>query len=1031
MSCPRPASPAPFRMKTLTTALFMAGVFAATTVTVTPTLHAQTPAASPATPATSAPPLTAARYALNIIEQPLAETLRAVGRATSTNILFDPKTINGKTAKAIKGTYTAEEALTTLIEKEPLEVRKSSEGTLVVKVKNGDIKVEEASSKGNPTNPIQLAQASSATGSNAGASDAAPVSRSITGEENKKSEPTKIEKIEVTGSRVKRVEAEGALPVNVYTRQDIERSGQPNLSGFLNGLNEVSLASTSEAGFGGRASAGASAVQLRGLPVGTTLVLLNGRRLQDSGLSGISAFFNLDVIPFSAIERVEILPTGSSAVYGGDALAGVVNIILKKSAEGWAVDARYGGAKGTEDGSLSLVTGSTFERGSFLLVGVLNKKTPLTGNERDFFKDADYRRFGGPDIRSRGCTPGTVSSTTTANLPGLNSTLAGIPVVSSGQPLTISSFVQSAGVPNLCSSFAQGYGLGLIWDTEVASIHATADYRLGGTWSAIAELTYSRTKQLGLAQGLFLGSVTVPASNPYNPFGVPVRVTSRLSTENGANGTQRETNFSRALIGVRGELTLGWDAELTASTAFDKSTGNDFNSVVNLTARAAALTAASASAALNPFATSRAASDEVLRSIWSDGSVDRNNGSRDLLSGLLRGAAFELPAGPIDVVAGVELGRDKWASGNLFDARRNTKAQFVEARVPLMLSQSQVTKTRELAALTLAGRRDDYSGIGSANTYQLGLEVRPTSGLLLRAARATSFKPPSLYQQNPLASTADAGLFGLTDPLRGNALITAGEVIIGAPNPLLGSERGKADTLGVVWESDYAPGLRLGLTNWRMVLTDNIVQPGSLQFFLTYESLFPGYVERAPSVGGVPGVVTRIRYSFINLGKVEVSGNDLDLAYTLSTAFGKWNFSGSATRTGKYDVVVNPNSPTENRLGNRNTEAWAPKWKRRLSVGFDQSTWSMGLTSRYLGSYKDLGTNPRDLGDFWIYDIFASADLKKLAAIGGMFKKAIFTAGIVNVANKLPEYVNSSPFFDTTQGDWRGRYFNVRLSLAW
>jgi iron complex outermembrane recepter protein len=197
-------------------------------------------------------------------------------------------------------------------------------------------------------------------------------------------------------------------------------------------------------------------VQLRGLPVGTTLVLINGRRVPTSGLSADGDIFNLDLIPLAAIERIEILPVGSSAVYGGDALAGVVNIILKKSFDGWAVDARFGSAKGTNDSGLSLVTGGHFARGAVLLVGAYSKQSPLSAVDRDFFKDADYRRFGGPDARSRRCTPGTVSTTDGSNLPGLTSSFAGIPSVPSGQALTISDFARTAGVANLCGEFASG-----------------------------------------------------------------------------------------------------------------------------------------------------------------------------------------------------------------------------------------------------------------------------------------------------------------------------------------------------------------------------------------------------------------------------------------------------------------------------------------------------------------------------------------------------------------------------------------------
>jgi iron complex outermembrane recepter protein len=983
----------------------------------------------------TAEPAPAARYHVDQPSQPLSESLRAIAKLTSSSVLFDPGVVNGRMSHPVSGQLSGAEAISRALEGTGLASEVQKDGAIVVKPRGAPVAVPATPSVGvssasEPRAVILLAQAA---GGSSG--DGNPPPSAVLVAANEQREQIAAEqRVEVTGTRIKRVETDGAIPVNVYTKEDIDKSGQPTLTGFLNGLNVVSLSSTSEGGLAGAAGGGVTTVQLRGLPIGHTLVLVNGRRLQDSGASGFSSFFNLSLIPLAAVERVEVLPTGSSAVYGGDALAGVVNIILKKSLDGFALDSRYGVAKGIEDGGLSLATGGMFERGSFLIVGALTKRTTLSVNEREFFRDGDYRRFGGPDLRGRGCTPGTVRSTTGANLPGLSAPLAGVPSVAPGHALTVSDFAATAGQPNLCYGIAQGYGVGLVWGSETATVHATTDYRISDTWSALSELTYSKARQLGQETGPFLGSALVAASNPFNPFGADVLVTARLSPENGTTGTKRDTDFTRALLGVRGEIAKGWEFEASVVSAVDKSQSLALNSIVNSAARTAALAATTPSGALNPFATGRAASDEVLRGIWSD-DISNSRGSRDLLNAFVRGSAFDLPAGPVDLIAGIELGRDKWFSGGptgSFDYSRRTTAQFAEARIPLLRSpQSNQTRARELAALTLAGRRDDYSDVGTANTYQVGLEVRPASTILLRAATATSFKPPSLYQQTPRQSVSRAlDSFGLTDPLLVNAAITSGEVIIGAPR-VLKPETGEAQTLGVLYEPDAVPGLRVGLNAWRIALKDQIISPASAQFFLDNEQLFPGSVERAPSVGGVPGLVTRVNYSLVNIGKVDVAGTDLELAYLLPTSVGKWNLSAGATRTSKYDVVLVPNSPTDDRLGRRNTEAWAPKWKGRLFAGLDRGSWTLGITGRYLGNYKDAGTSTRELGDIWHFDLVTTADLKKLAGIGTSFRSATLTAGIVNVGNKLPEFVGSFPFYDFTQGDWQGRYVNVRLSVAW
>ena len=291
-------------------------------------------------------------------------------------------------------------------------------------------------------------------------------------------------------------------------------------------------------------------MQLRGLPLGSTLTLINGRRVQAVGSSS-GNYFNLNLIPLSAVERVEVLPVGSSAVYGGDALAGVVNVILRKSVDGLALDARLGAAKGLGDGSVSLAGGGGNERGSFLLLGSYSKRSPLTMAERAFFRDADYRRFGGSDQRLRTCAPGTVSSTDGANLPGLDASFAGMPAVTAGALLSIEDFAPRAGAANLCSGQAVGKGYTLVHGLETLGLHASGERYLSGAWSIFGELTRTEDHLWSDEAALLLNNVLVLASNPHNPFGVDVRVTGALGSENGVQTIDRRTRFTRALVGAR------------------------------------------------------------------------------------------------------------------------------------------------------------------------------------------------------------------------------------------------------------------------------------------------------------------------------------------------------------------------------------------------------------------------------------------------------------------------------------------------
>lgn len=981
--------------------------------------------------ASAAEPPPPATHAIEQPAQPVAETLRSIARQTGVSVLFDPGVVSGRTSRAVSGRMSAAEAISRAL---------GGSGLTADVMRDGAIVVKPAAPAGGGAPAAGGARSTSSGAAVAGLVDPAPVrlaqgpdsqapDRPVSMPAAEGSHQAESQKIEITGSRLKRIAAEGPAPVNTYSRDEIEKSGQPTLERFLSSLTEVSVAA-GEGSFG--ATGGQGTVQLRGLPLGSTLTLINGRRVQAVGMSS-GNYFNLNLIPLSAVERIEVLPVGSSAVYGGDALAGVVNVILKKSIEGMALDARLGSAKDIGDGSVSLAGGGSSESGSFLLLGSYAKRSPLTMAERAFFRDADYRRHGGSDQRTRTCAPGTASSTTGANLPGLGSSFAGIPSVPAGQMLTTADFVPTAGMANLCSGQATGNGYTLIHGSETLGLHASGEHHLAGASSVFGELTRIEDRLWSDEAALTLNNVLVPASNLYNPFGVDVRVTGVLGSENGVQTVERRTSFTRALVGVRGDLGGGWDFDATVSSSRDSGKSRTSGVNANSAARTAALAGSSADSTLNPFTAGRAASDQVLRAIWPE-SLRINHGKRDQLGGFVRGPLLSLPAGPLEAIAGVETGRDSYETtipGTLaIAADRTQRAAYAELRAPLLRSFPSTGPAWDLAALTMAARRDRYSDFGSAGTYQAGLEVRPARTLLLRASAATSFKPPTLLQTNVPDQSFPTEAFGLVDPARGNEPVVGGEVVR-STNPTLGPERGKAYALGAVWEPEGTLGTRLGMTAWKVRIED-LIGLAFPQVLVNNEGLFPGVVTRGPSTGSGPGPITRVLWGEVNYGAVDTSGVDLEASHAWRALGGRWTVAAGATRTREYRVVLSPSAPAEDRLGRRFYDFWSPAWKGRLSAGFNQGGWSVGVTSRYVGAYKDTGTSNRGLGNAWTHDLSASLDLIKFGLVSStMVKGATISVGIVNVTDRQPEFVGTSPFYDPTQADWRGRYASARLSVTW
>jgi iron complex outermembrane receptor protein len=976
----------------------------------------------------TAPP---AQYTIEQPSQTVAESLQSIAHETGTSVLFDATAVRGRVAHPVSGHLSAFEAITAALQGTGLVAEQMPDGAVVVRPAAASAGAPVLRASGVPaTGPSAEAAPGALAISDAGVPGAAPGGVNTAAPAGGQAlDDASVVRVEITGTRLKRVEVDGPTPVNVYTAKDIEQSGQPNLERFLSSLNEVS-ASAGEGVAG--ATGGQGTVQLRGLPLGTTLVLINGRRVEAVGSSSAN-YFNLNLIPMAAIDRVEIVPVGSSAVYGGDALAGVVNVILKKSIDGVSFAANLGSGRGFGGGGMSLTTGGHSTDGSYLLMGSYNRATPLTMAERSFFQNADYRRFGGKDTRVRNCTPGTVSSVSGADLPGLDSSFAAIPRLGAGQIPQGSDFAGTAGSANLCNLYVNGDGQPLSYNEDTLALHATGEHKIVGSWSAFGEFTFSRERTQARTIGLMLSNVTVPAGNLYNPFGEDVKVTTVLGPENGLQGTARETRFTRALMGLRGTLAGDWDAELTVSTTRDNGPLHTFAANVNSSALNAALAATSPTSAINPFTADRAASEDVLRGIWAD-SIRQNHGRKDVIGALARGSLLQLPAGTLDAVFGAESSSDHYDLSipashlDLHDSRRNSAA-YGELRAPL-LSAGAADHDWSLATLTLAARRDRYSDFGSANTYQTGLELRPLRSLLIRASSATSFKPPTLLETHVVDSSYPAQLFSLVDPARGGEAITSGTVVR-TMNAGLQPEQGRATSFGAMWEPDASLGTRVGATYWQ-VHVNGLISLVAPQTALDYEGQFPGFVTRGPSVDGQPGPVTSIKYAEANLGSVDVAGADMEAAYSLRGLLGRWTAAVGATRTNEYQVVLAPGAPKQNRLGRRFDDFWAPRWKDRASLDLDAGSWTVGLTGRYLGEYKDEGTSERRLGAYWLYDLAGSLDLKKcLPDLAAFVKAASLSLSVANLGNRQPQFVETYPYYDLTQADWRGRYVSTRVSVDW
>ncbi len=943
----------------------------------------------------------------------LIEGLESLARQCGVDVIYPSGELKGLTTRGVSGTLEPKEAFRKLIEGTPLILKEQGSAVL--------ISLPSASTRALSGNPSDTAgsdaQSQEGKKSSSGGFRVAQVDQGKTSspptvekEEASKKQPVDLEEVIVTGSRIPLTAKEGAQDVKIYARERIEQSGRATVAGFLNNLPDVSVSSNEH---GAQLGSFGTTVQLHGLPVGTTLVMLNGRRLEASGASGIVQlnFFDLENIPLAAVQRIEVVSVGSSAVYGSDAIAGVVNIIVNKDFDGLEFNTKYARADETGETNASFAWGKRWDGGHFSVIGSYQTRSVLLGFDRAITANEDYRKFGGIDGRSFYCSPGNVYSMNGANLPGTNAPYAAVPPGFTGAP-TRQEFAATAGTLNACSPLAY---FDILPATRRFGTLASANYSLTPAVELFSEILYSKVRQLGSYFPPYLfgqpgyQSFTVSASNPYNPFGVNVGISNLLT--NLPSDQPLDTVFVRSLLGANGKFLKSWKWELAAWDSEDRSTHRFPD--INNSLMQNALNSTDPATALNPFVDGPLGSTALLQPLFVD-HLQRFRGQVSAVNGFVRGPVFELPSGPVELAFGGEYDRGKLFfdqynnDPNLYkenkgDFYRNSRAVFSEARIPLLANRTDPSAGDRLA-LSLAARYDNYSDFGHKTTPQLGAEWRPTSELLLRSTYGQAFKAPDLlYLHNPQFRSPTL----VIDPLNNNQQETVTRIFGG--NPDLQPETGQSRTFGLVYASQSVRGLQLSVTHWSIDDNNNIqfIDP---QVFVDNPDLFPGRVVRAPGQNGQPGVITSVDARYVNFGRIKVTGFDYGINYKIDTGFGQWLPSLAVAQTDHYTAALTPRAPPTDRLSKANIDGnFAPRWKGTAALGWKLGPFAANFDGRYLGRYLDYQDLPNNnhLGNYWLYDFSFRYSLgQALKSENRWLKDAYVGLGGTNISNRLPQYSN-------------------------
>ncbi|ABS07769.1 TonB-dependent receptor plug domain-containing protein [Shewanella baltica] len=813
----------------------------------------------------------------------------------------------------------------------------------------------------------------------------------------------KVERIEVTGSRIKRTDMEAASPVLVMNREELEATGMISIGDILQTIPAAGSALNTSFNNGGD---GSTNMDLRNLGAQRLLVLVNGKRW----ISSLGSTVDLNTIPTSAIERIEVLKDGASAVYGSDAIAGVINIITRKNFEGVEVSV-YGGQNAKyDDGrqyTADITFGSVSEKGGLLFNMSHVTQQPIWAGDRDisatgYSSTADNTRIRVKGSQMNQANQDALAAVGSPNSSGIYDFMAkegtGVNVgVDQLRPRTGSDVYNYApdnylSTPqNRNSFYVQGF-----YDIS-DNLRVVSDFMMTNRKSSQELAPMPLT--LGASFGAAASRVDIGANNIYNPFGETLYGDSARAAANGQAGyvpyalqrrmieagsrqyNQNDTTY-RAMIGLEGNINDNWT--WSANYIYGQNNQDVLTTgLLNLTRINQALSdncdASNGCVALNLFGGPGTVTQDMVDYITFD-SVSRSGLTMKDYAFNISGDLFDLPAGSVGMAVGLERREESGfdvpdpltvtgeSSGNQRDATAGgfrLDEAYVELSVPVL----------ESLLITPAIRVSDHDAYGNNTTGKVGVEYRPMDDMLLRGTWAQGYRAPSisdLYAGNadsyptwtdpcntPSSGTIDLvqnpGCAGVPDGYKqANTQIRISQV----SSPDLKPETSESYTYGAVYNPSWLEGAELTLDYYNIKVKDAIGRYGHTTIARECaKGTNPdscNYIDR-DSLGNI----TDLRNFLQNAGEYNVEGVDFFTAYRFpETSFGSFKASLDVAY-----VISNEFNGTD-RVGVQTGDGGFPEFKGNLMVDWSMGDWDAHWKVRYVGPLNNdyyTGLTPDDI----------------------------------------------------------------------
>ena len=897
-------------------------------------------------------------------------------------------------------------------------------------------------------------------------------------------------RVQVTGSNIMRTDVETVAPVTIITRDEITRTGMPTVAEVLRNL-PANSGSYSES-FTNSFAPGASAISLRGLGQKATLVLLNGRRVAGYGFAqNISdTFVDLNAIPTSAVDRIEILQDGASAIYGSDAIAGVVNIILRRDFKGLEVQGSVGGFEGKNDYNVFITGGiGDLTKDKYNVFGVLEyyKRDQLLLSETEFGSTRDYRgkTNGGRNMQSL-TTGGTWRQLTSTG--GLSNTYKAInDCAATGSKVMTGPEAAAAGLINLtpptpgvpggqsAATFATNTAqaaatntfctrdvnsaLTAIPETERIGFLGKGTYQFSPTTTGYVEGAYSHITSYNVFTAPFWSGTTglnptAAGLKPFtyninfapgvsgNPFGTNARFLGSL-WDAGTRDTDITSDTYRILAGVQYNVA-GWDFDSAASYSKNSVESKSINRLslsgvsavygVPTTPQPPVPLSTSSSSNLNNPTTNSAAVREQMRI-----DVLRKSDSELFYADTRATYGFnqwQLPGGPVAAAVGAEYRNEKM--NDVPDPRAvagDVLGQGITAtdgsrQSYAFYAELQLPIFKELEG-QLAGRFDHYSDYGNSTVPKAGIKWTPVKELALRANWGKGFRAPTL----PEISKSSATSFqNVTDPEDDIIRQVSG---VSAGNPDLRAEKSTSTVIGMIFEPTR--NLMIGANAYWIHWKDEIVRPTSQQI------LNDSCPNGGPGCPSIPGVVLRdpsnnnqvvsVFRRYENLSSVRTSGYDLDVQLQMPT-----DTMGKFTGRVQANFVHTFEEDDEQFAGSNGGTNTIPKIRALFALDWDYGPWAVTGRMNYIGRVKqDLlpaswfaVQNPEFQTNTYPTHVpaYTTFDLYGRYVIN---KSWSISASVHNIFDKTPQF---DPGFDPTAlYDWqtydlRSRQFRLAFTYV-